>query len=180
MGIGQMIKRAALSLAGRDDGQFSIAQAQYYNKTAEVELVFPYGYSACPPEGSLILLMNVMGQEENRAGIASYPQQRFKNLKPGEVQVGNFLTRASIKWDKAGKIYIDAPDNHVIVKSGKTIRLEADRIELAAKSALKVDVGGRGYTYYPTLTNTWEDGSLPGSHAAISPPEHNDGIPSAS
>ena len=52
-------------------------------------------------------MWNVNGQEENKVGIGNTPQIRFKDLKEGEVVVGNPLTRSFIKFKENGDVQID-------------------------------------------------------------------------
>lgn len=101
-GSSQHIKRAVTNIASKDKDNFQTVQADYNGKTGNVEVVWPYGFSASAPEGSLLLMFNVLGQEENRAGLVSYPQKRFKELKSGEVMVGNFETGNYTKYNADG------------------------------------------------------------------------------
>lgn len=104
--LGQIIKRAVLSLIGRDLDNYSVSQVTYNGKTGDCELIWPYGFCANPPKNSIVLMFNVMGQEENRAGFANLPQMRFKGLKEGEVVVGNYLTKSFVKFTQEGNVEI--------------------------------------------------------------------------
>lgn len=110
--ITNIIKRAFITLAGGDNDKFQTTQINYLGKVADMEVIYPYGLCGNPPAGSLVLLFNVQGQEENKAGIANLPNQRFKNLKPGEVVLGNYLTGSYIKFLENGDI-------EMFAKSGK-------------------------------------------------------------
>lgn len=112
-----MIKRAVLTLTGNDSGSYPTAQCQYYGKTTNAEVVYPYGLSANAPIGSQLLLFSVMAQEENLAGIASAPFARFKNLKSGEVVIGNPVTGSYVKFAENGDI-------EVVSKGGLTATIE--------------------------------------------------------
>jgi hypothetical protein len=107
----QTVKYAALTNAGKDDGQFPSSQVIYNQRVADFYVVYPYGMSANAPADSLVVMMNMMGQEENRAGIASLPYQRFKDLKVGEVAFGNFLTRSHVIFKEDGSVEIVSEDN---------------------------------------------------------------------
>lgn len=118
----QLIKFAAITLCGRDDGPFPVSQVTYNNKTGQCHLVSPYGLYSNPPRDSLVLMMNVMGQEENRSGIASYPTQRFQNLKEGEVTIGNPTTQGNVKFDQEGNTQMFSPNGtQIIVTSDLSI-----------------------------------------------------------
>ena len=105
--ISNLIKRAVVTLTNKDSGQFAATQVSWMrDKTATTEVVHPYGLSSNAPLGSLALMFNVMGQEENRAAIIYDPKNRFKNLKPGEVALGNFVTKSVVKFLENGDIDI--------------------------------------------------------------------------
>jgi len=102
-----LIKRAVVSLAGDDSGEFPVTQVSYMGKTSDIEVVFPYGMAANMPKDSIVLMFNVLAQEENKAGIGYRHDLRPKNLKEGEAVFGNFLVGTHIKFDEDGNIIID-------------------------------------------------------------------------
>jgi hypothetical protein len=104
--IAGMVKRAYVTLVGDDSGRYQTTQIGYLGKTADMEVIYPYGLCGNPPKNSLVLLFNVQGMEENRAGIANLLSERFKNLKEGEVAIGNYLTKSVIKFLENGDIEI--------------------------------------------------------------------------
>jgi len=110
-----LIKRAIITLASKDDTNFQIVQVNYLGKTKNVEIVSPYGLYSNPKEQSVMLIFNVNGQEENIAGIPYNPYNRFKNLKPGEVATGNPHKGTRIYFDENGDIIIDANGGNVYV-----------------------------------------------------------------
>ena len=118
--IVSLIKRAYITFVGNDDEQFQVTQINYLNKTTNMEVINPYGLCSNPPRNSLVLLFNVQGQEENRAGIANLPQQRFKNLKEGEVALGNYLTKTVIKFSENGDLEIFSASNCNVNVTGTT------------------------------------------------------------
>ena len=109
-----MIKRGVLTLPTADAGVNQIAQASYLGKTANVELITLYGLCSNPPAGSNILLFDVQGQEENRAGITNFPGSRFKGLKVGEVAVGNYITKSNVKFLENGDIEVTGTNNMTV------------------------------------------------------------------
>lgn len=116
-----MIKRAYVTLVGNDAGQVQTTQVSYLGKTTDMEVIYPYGLFGNPPRGSLALLFSVQGHEENRAGIANLPKQRFKDNKEGEAGVGNLLTGSVIKFLENGDIYINAKANQKVLIEGDSI-----------------------------------------------------------
>lgn len=109
--IKNTIKRVVTTAPVKDTGDYPIVQVKYFNRTAFIELLMPYGISSSPPVGSLGSSLNVMGQEENRVGIISAGKRRFSNLKEGEVAVGNYVTRARIYFKENGDIDLFTPNN---------------------------------------------------------------------
>ena len=134
MPLKQIIRRAVLSLFSDDEDQFHVVQGKYNQKAVDIEVVYPYGYCANAPNGALILLFNAMDQEENRAGIAYYPQKRFKKLKEWEVKLGNFNKESFVFFDEDGNIEVHAGDDKdVIVNNAKNVTINAsDKINLNA------------------------------------------------
>lgn len=106
--IRNMIKRAVVTLNPADTGQIPVAQVQWSssNTANNVQVITPYGFYSVAPTGSLALMFNVMGQEENRAAIFDNPKGRFKNLKPGESVVGNPLTGSKVYFKENGDIEV--------------------------------------------------------------------------
>lgn len=101
-----MVKRAYVTLVGNDANKYQTTQISYLGKTADMEVIYPYGLCGNPPKNSLVLLFNVQGMEENRAGVANLVTERFKDLKEGEVAIGNYLTKSVIKFLENGDIEI--------------------------------------------------------------------------
>ena len=72
--VTNMIKRSTTTLPVDDANDFQVVQVSYMGKTADIENVLPYGLCSSPPVGSLALMFNIQGQEENRAGVANSPR----------------------------------------------------------------------------------------------------------
>lgn len=106
MTVVNMVKRSLTTLPVNDTTEFQTGQVTYLGNTAQIELVYPYGLCSSPPLGSLVLMFNIQGQEENRAGMANLTRQRFKNLKEGEVAIGNYLTGSVVKFLENGDIEV--------------------------------------------------------------------------
>ena len=95
-------------------GPFRIARVKGLGKETTVYVVYPYGLTANAPEGSLCVSWQVSGQESDRVAIADDPQNRPKDLEPGEVVVSNHLTKSEIRFKANGDIDITAPNMNVI------------------------------------------------------------------
>jgi len=117
--IRNLIKRGVVTKKTPDSGQFSVAQVKWLTgKTGNVEVIHPYGFSSYAPVGSLALMFNVMGHEENRAAIINDPKRRFKDLKEGEIAIGNFLTRSYVKFKENGDIEVISTNNRSVTIAG--------------------------------------------------------------
>lgn len=140
-----MIRRARTTLPMDDSGQYPVVQATYNNKTTLVHQIQPYGFYSSPPLDSEMITWNVLGQEENKAGIADNSKLRFKNLKPGEVVVGNTITRSNAFFDAEGNLNITVVNNEVVNITGNcTINVTGDLTTTANKivstSSTTVDI----------------------------------------
>lgn len=101
-----LIKYAYVSLSVKDDEKVALTQASFLGKTANVQVISPYGLSVHLPLKTKLLLFNIQGIEENRAAIGFSQDERFKNLEEGEVAVGSPKTQTYVKFDKDGNIEI--------------------------------------------------------------------------
>lgn len=136
--IRNLIKTGYISRVSSDDKDVQIAQVTYLGLTKDTAIITPYGVFSNAPLKSKVLLCNVLAQEENAAGIAYAQQNRFKNLKEGEVVLGNILTQSYVKLDSEGNIVINSPDKKitieavqdVVIKSTAEIKLEAPAVEI--------------------------------------------------
>jgi phage gp45-like len=112
-----LIKFAKVTLSGSDSGGYNQSQVNYFGKTKQTFVLFPYGLDAKLPADSIVVLFNIMGQEENTVGIGTKPSIRFKNLQEGEVVVGNPSKQTKIYFKNDGTIEITG-DTNVIINNG--------------------------------------------------------------
>lgn len=89
-----------------DTGAFRSARVKGLGKESTVYVVYPYGLTANAPVGALCVSWQVSGEESNRVAIADDPQNRPKDLKPGEVVVSNHLTGSEVRFSENGDISI--------------------------------------------------------------------------
>lgn len=132
--VTNLIKRCALTKTASDDADYQIVQCQYLGHIADIESASIYGVSGSPPINSTGIMFSIQSNEENRAAFFNIPQQRFKNLKPYELQIGNYLTRSSVKFDA---------DRTIIINSlGKITILSAE--DLAINTTGNIDITATG------------------------------------
>lgn len=113
--ITNIIKRCVITRPGKDNNQIPITQISCMDKVADCEIINPYGLYSNPPSGSLGIMFQSQGDEQNRSAIFNVTNNRFKNLEEGEVVNGNTITTANIKYDKDGNIIITSPNNIQVV-----------------------------------------------------------------
>jgi len=129
--IRNIVKRGYVSLAGDDSGPYNLTQISYSvpDKTANAEVINPYGLYSNLPNGIQVLFFAVNNDEENRACIGYSQDDRFKNLKEGEVLIGNPQTQAYVKFDADGNIEIQSAAEINIKASGE-INIDAGDINI--------------------------------------------------
>lgn len=106
--IKNIVRRAVITRSGDDTADYHLAQISYNNKVVDAEVINPYGLYSNPPKDLQALMLTICADSENRAMIAYSQQDRFKNLQPGEVVVGNPAKETFIKFDNEGNIEIDS------------------------------------------------------------------------
>lgn len=139
--ITNLIKRCVLTIPSKDTAQYQIVQCQYLGHTADIESASIYGISFNAPVNSTGIMVNILGNEENRAAFFNLPQERFQNLKAGEFQCGNYLTKSSVKFSNDASVTIDSKGNIEIIS-------EKD-FTITAKGNLNITVTGT-----TTITST--------------------------
>ena len=79
----------------------------------------PYGIMHNPPIGSLAMLFSQNGQESNPIGIADAPALRIiRNMQPGEIAVGNYITGAYTYYKANGDVETYSPNNAIVNADG--------------------------------------------------------------
>lgn len=112
-----------------DSGDFQIYQVSYMGTDGECEAIWPYGIAGILPDGSTMTMKNVMGNEEDKAGVGSFPQKRFKNLeivkKPSDIAIGNFESLARTAYLSNGDIQAVATNDYKLtVKKNGDIQID--------------------------------------------------------
>lgn len=92
-----------------DKSDFPTMQIKYLKEVIKiVQKLGIYGVCSNPPKGSNGILFPILGSDSNIACLADDIANRFKDLKEGEVVIGNYLTKAFIKFKQDGGIEIHA------------------------------------------------------------------------
>lgn len=106
--VRKIVRKAIITLAGKDDGDFAIQQISYLGRVGDCEIVFPYGMHANLPPDALLLMFSVQGNSENRAAIGGVPSERIKDLPEKEVVFFHPFTKSKIHFRNNGDLDIEA------------------------------------------------------------------------
>jgi hypothetical protein len=107
--IPNLIKRAVITKVNSDNDDIANCQIDSFDTSKPMETIYPYGMSANAPIDNIALVFSVGGNEANAAGMPYSQQNRFKNLKSGEVVFGNPVVGSYVKFNEDGSITIYSP-----------------------------------------------------------------------
>lgn len=127
-----------------DTGAFRSARVKGLGKESTIYVVYPYGFTANAPVNSLCVSWQVSGEESNRVAIADDPQNRPKDLKPGEVVVSNHLTGAEVRFSENGDISITTATD---------VNISATNLNVTGDVAIAGDVAITGMNVTHNGTN---------------------------
>ena len=139
------IKKAAVSLLIGDDSSYPRTQVTYNGVTTDAYRMSPYGLSSHPPVGSLAVLLSPDGRRDDPVALIADPLNRFKNLEEGEVEIGNDLTRTSIKFRKdKGLVLTVSPDGDLVVTvAGGNAAIASSTLRRGTSSYLRFAISAR-------------------------------------
>ena len=126
--IKKLIRYCRISLLGDDSAAYPNDQVVHNEVPINAYRFSPYGLSSRPPLDALGLMLSPGCRNDSPVVLIDQPLERFKNLKPGEVKVGNYQTKAEVHFDQAGNIVItpkSASSVKVIVDGGGNVDIEA-------------------------------------------------------
>jgi phage gp45-like len=140
------IFQAVLSALRGDATNYPRVGVSYKGKDTDAVRQSVYGVCSAPPAGSNGLLFKVNGDSATKYAILDFMTGRFKNLSEGEVQIGNYLTQASIKFDKDGSVEINVPSGDLTATVSGTTEITTDSLTINAVSGstinANIDVNG--------------------------------------
>lgn len=147
--------------SGRSDSErFPVGTSKSNTVSSSFTELYPYGYSANPPASSGVTLFEVLDNSKHLVGIPYEPDTRFKNLNPGEVQLGNQTTGSSIKFSNDGQmITITNGNNTITVDGDMNITVSGEVSINAPQVTINGDlrVSGSVTDNYNTNTKTMSD-----------------------
>ena len=90
--IKAFFKFGYVSNIGDDARDLPISQYTYHGEPKDIVTIYPYGFCDNAPADNLAVVVN-MGTTDEKIAFTASGKDRFKNLKGGEVVVGNFVGR---------------------------------------------------------------------------------------
>jgi len=128
-----LIKRGRVSRTDNDSRKLPIQQCAYMGDTAEFMALFPYGMHANLPDGALVTLFSVNGQEQNLVGIGESSEDRIKGKESAEVEFYHPKTKTRI-------LFKNNDDLDIQVGTGN-VNLTANNVNIDAAQT-NLGVGG--------------------------------------
>ncbi|MGR3179827.1 MAG: hypothetical protein ACUZ8E_17445 [Candidatus Anammoxibacter sp.] len=150
------IKQCVLKIIRPDNTKYPETISSYKGKEVDTVRHSVYGVSSMPPKDSLGILFQIEGMGGVQYGIFDAADRRFKNLTEGEVQIGNYLTLASIKFSANGDVTVTTPGNLILNTTGNvTSTIGGDLIASVDGNTVitttDIDIAASGNT---TITTT--------------------------
>ena len=114
-----IIRIGYISLDNMEDNEsrhvYSVSHANaQFNSYA----IYPYGISAnAPSQDTQAVIFNIQDSQGVTACIPVNQKNRFKNLKVGEVKVGNYIKKNNIFFNEKGSVEIISINNDFIIKT---------------------------------------------------------------
>ena len=123
--IMNMVKVGYISLSPDDTQSRVVYNISSFGKQYRCYGVLPYGISCNPPDQTTqVVSWNVSGSDSNVVGVPTAPSIRFKDLKKGELKIGNFLTRSHIYFKSNSDVEIKSEEGTVTIFSPEKIILQ--------------------------------------------------------
>lgn len=162
-----------------DKSDYPTMQVKYLKDVIKiVQKLGIYGVCSNPPKGSNGILFPILGSDSNIACLADDIKNRFRDLKEGELVLGNYLTNAFIKFNQDGGIeihakYISLNAENDITESAKSTSILnpvtiTNNVTVSKKVTATEDVLGGGISL-KNHTHNYNPG--PGSATPTEPPQ---------
>lgn len=154
------IKRAIITKGGDDDTARPVQQLEYFGKTSEAEIIFPYGMHANLPKDSILVVFPILNQTSNHVALGGLPNERIQ-VEEGEVVFFHPLTKAKIHFKKDGNIEIDALEKDIKINCNNASITAQGDVNLTASGELNVDAPTTNWTGNIVLTgDITQDGNI--------------------
>lgn len=153
-----------------DSGELPISQYTYHGQSKDIVTVYPYGFCANAPVNNLAVVVN-MGITDQKIAFTASGKDRFRDLKGGEVVVGNFTTGDFVKFNAEQKIE---------VVSNGSVDITAPAINVNGGTVITGDVSvSGGLTVSGDITGGSVTGGTVATTGGIDLDTHTHFVPSA-
>lgn len=123
----RVVRRVIVVSVNKDDKNTQTVRVSYFGKVINVDLFNSYGVASNPPKDGMGVMFEVEGQTDNRIAMIGTPTGiRIKELKEGEVVIGNF-------------------------KNGTVVRFLDDTMDVIAPNTLNINVTGNATITAPQV-----------------------------
>lgn len=128
-----------------DSGLYPISTAKYNGKQSTKAVAFtPYGLYTNLPKDSTMLSFSALCQESNKYAIGQKFANRFKDLKEGEVVVGNAETGSFTHFFADGSIKVFSADSKTIEITKDFIINVGGDATISAAGNVQISAAGTG------------------------------------
>lgn len=131
-----LARKAILSLVIADDSVYPRAQVKSNGVTRDVMRFSPYGLDSQPPEGALALVLALNGRPDDLLALFSTPTNRYKDLDPGDVKIGNPEAESFVYFRRSGEVIFKVP------KGNLTIDLDQGESVITLAGDVNVEITG--------------------------------------
>lgn len=157
------IRKAIVSLLIPDDSAYPRVQVSYNGVVTDAYRMSLYGMSSQPPLDSLAMVLSADGRMDDPIAMISNPRGRFDELIEGEVEVGNEVTRTSIKFASNsdmvmtvannGDMVMDITGGGVRVTSNGNVDVTAPQVTMTANLVVTGNVTVSGNATVAGIVN---------------------------
>ena len=91
-----------------DSGTWQILKANFFRRDRELKKFSTYGISFGTPEGAFGVVLSHDGKGNDQLVMVDLPGSRFKDLQPGELKIGNYLTGDNVYFRENGGVEVNS------------------------------------------------------------------------
>jgi phage gp45-like len=135
--------KIAKVLSVDDSGDYQFMTITTLGKTQKVLSFKPYGLMSSPPVDSIVGVWSQQGQESNGIGLADDPKNRpIKNMKTGEVALGNYITGNFVYFDEDGSTQVVVAKDLIETIVGDVLAVITGAISTTVTGNIEIDAAG--------------------------------------
>lgn len=173
-----MIQNGIGTNSGTDSENYPVQQVSYKGNVINAVKLLPYPLVGNPPNDAETVLLNINGQEENKASLSHIPTRRLKGFKPCEGGIQNVSTGNYVVMLNDGTTHIytktdliaDITEN--IIAKFKQMALTGDTITITANVNITGDIDTTG-----SITNNGKAIDSTHTHGGVQTGGGNTAVP---